>query len=899
MKNSIIGLYTFGCLVILILQPSECVEPVESLGTVDVHTWGFTLTWQPPTTGVTPTCYEVTVEENGVKVDGVSPIKLGNTLQTVIRDLSCGGIYTVCVISLVEANGERSTEICLSSVATLDCMGFAINMRNENELDLMNGNNIPLETVTYQQIDEITGNPTGIIGSVSLSTQNLTITGLTPGTLYQIRFVYDAGSNEVEIRARTDPRKPDNVVFVTREPFEPCAITATFSIGHPQPNPDTPGIEAGVYDYFILTYTGTTSEISNSYKVDPGLSPATSELSFPSGYESYHIEVYSVAGIGAHLTYSVITSLETAFMPVQIKLIPELTTPSSIALIVVAPSHYALPGSQLMITWESITTGAGSSQIFPRGAISTYQISNMGPRDLHTVTLLEFVNETENETIDIVTARPTPNGISTSDITTEITETTIELCWIIPNGGYSLVEVTYTPSPFSPHAHAYTQDENQRCFTLVGLDPAQTYCIFLTPLRCLSRGDCEGGLGTDCTDDNGVRGAFASVSATTLAGVAGHCNIKEVTRTTVSISYNEAPDASLYTLEIFSNNIQVGPDENRASDYERLYTFTGLSPATQYEIRVTLTGGNYPQQTCSVFTTPNAPGTPVLVYAFQDGFRVNWIGSAGATHYEVTATDPNSLLRLVSKRVAHPITEVDITGLAELTEYDVTVTAGVEEADSRLVTFSDPSAVVAMTTGAQIIRITGYTSTSISLSGLGSSNILDYSPSSTASNGKASPITLAGSTEILPGLFPGRLYKIILTRDIGAQHLIIDKVFQNTLPQKPTIIKAYQGVIGYHDQTTFAVVVNGPDPTLSEFDAITIEYLLADGFKPQIQRFDNLQASDLPLTVIFDGLTAGEFYTFSVRAYSGEESSEQASGNITLGMYKAGKNKDNAGKNQS
>ncbi|XP_072046436.1 fibronectin-like [Amphiura filiformis] len=418
---------------------------------------------------------------------------------------------------------------------------------------------------------------------------------------------------------------------------------------------------------------------------------------------------------------------------------------------------------------------------FPQRIDPVGSISNLQPGNIYEITLTEFAGNQE-EDIDIIFAGTAPTGIASGSITTVTTETTIEVCWDNPSGGSDLVEITYSPSitGLTP-SPAFTENENQRCFTLVGLDPAQQYSITLTTLRCPRRGDCEGVPEADCTT-NGAQGAAATVLAT---------------------------------------------------------------------------------------TSPNTPGGLNMVYNFQGGFHVDWTGSTGATHYEVTATDGFS--SPVTVRVAHPTTEVDITGLL-LAEYDVTVEALAEVADSGLVTFSDPSAAVAMTTGAQIIIITGYTSTSISLSGLGSGNFLDYSPSGTVSQSVT-------STEFLSDLFPGRLYTITLT---NAQDDIIDKVFQRTVPLEPRIIKSYQGVIGSDDQTTFAVVVDGPDPSMSEFDAITVEYNPADGYKPDIQRFDNLQASDLPFTVVFDGLSAGKLYTFFARAYSGKERSDQDPGTRTL-----------------
>ena len=95
-------------------------------------------------------------------------------------------------------------------------------------------------------------------------------------------------------------------------------------------------------------------------------------------------------------------------------------------------------------------------------------------------------------------------------------------------------------------------------------------------------------------------------------------------------------------------------------------------------------------------------------------------------------------------------------------------------------------------------------------------------------------------------------------------------------PLRPTIVKTYQGVIGYDDQSTFAIVIDGPDPNESDFDTIGVRYNPADGNKPEYQEFDGLTQADLPITVVLDGLTAGLRYTIYARAVSGGLQSTEA-----------------------
>ena len=88
-------------------------------------------------------------------------------------------------------------------------------------------------------------------------------------------------------------------------------------------------------------------------------------------------------------------------------------------------------------------------------------------------------------------------------------------------------------------------------------------------------------------------------------GNPGGINLKEFTGNSVRFSYNEAPEATQYTLQVFNvaTNTQQGATETRNNLQPRTHTFTGLVSATEYQIRVTMTGGNYPQQTANFFTS--------------------------------------------------------------------------------------------------------------------------------------------------------------------------------------------------------------------------------------------------------------------------------------------------------
>ncbi len=95
---------------------------------------------------------------------------------------------------------------------------------------------------------------------------------------------------------------------------------------------------------------------------------------------------------------------------------------------------------------------------------------------------------------------------------------------------------------------------------------------------------------------------------------------------------------------------------------------------------------------------------------------------------------------------------------------------------------------------------------------------------------------------------------------------------------QPRIIKSYQGVIGYDEQTTLALVVDGPDIASSDYDSVTIEYIIEPtsphgddyGFQPMSQTIE-----DLPGTVVFDGLIPNTIYIFTAITNSGDRQSIQ------------------------
>ncbi|XP_072045798.1 uncharacterized protein [Amphiura filiformis] len=169
MKNSMMGLYTFGCLVLLLIQPSECVvNSVTGLSTSNVQTYGFRVTWIRPTTGDTPTGYEVIVLDSGVLVNTIR-ISQGNILQTVIRDLDCGVSYEVCVETVAVDERSSLPYPCVTQL-TEDCKGLGISdaVRGETFFVVRNDESHTLSGITYQEVDEATGLPTGALTSSRL-----------------------------------------------------------------------------------------------------------------------------------------------------------------------------------------------------------------------------------------------------------------------------------------------------------------------------------------------------------------------------------------------------------------------------------------------------------------------------------------------------------------------------------------------------------------------------------------------------------------------------------------------------------------------------------------------------------------------------------------------------------
>ena len=73
--------------------------------------------------------------------------------------------------------------------------------------------------------------------------------------------------------------------------------------------------------------------------------------------------------------------------------------------------------------------------------------------------------------------------------TPQLTQVIIEVCWERPAGTFSLVEITYFPSNTGvTPSPSYTQNAEQRCFTLRGLDFDQEYTVAVVTKSCPTRG---------------------------------------------------------------------------------------------------------------------------------------------------------------------------------------------------------------------------------------------------------------------------------------------------------------------------------------------------------------------------------------------------------------------------
>ena len=251
-------------------------------------------------------------------------------------------------------------------------------------------------------------------------------------------------------------------------------------------------------------------------------------------------------------------------------------------------------------------------------------------------------------------------------------------------------------------------------------------------------------------------------------------------------------------------------------------TLTGLTPGTQYTVRITTTCGAGQSTTSSVTFTTLAPCNPVTALAAgsitTNSATLTFTAPTGGTTYTVTYTPQGGTATTVTP--APTGSPVNLTGLAPGTTYTVSVVTscgGGQTSTAATTTFTTLAPCAPVTA----LAATNVTTTTASLTFTPASTGTTYTVTYTPQGGSATTVTPAptGSPVALSGLTPNTQYTVSVVTNCGGGQTSAAATTTFTTTALPTC--APVSAVSVNNVTTtsatlnFATVSGGTNYTVS------------------------------------------------------------------------------------
>nr|XP_006815251.1 PREDICTED: fibronectin-like [Saccoglossus kowalevskii] len=623
--------------------------------------------------------------------------------------------------------------------------------------------------------------------------------------------------------------------------------------------PNTPGainqVSSGKSDISI-SWAGSYGNVDGYeicyYPVDGVSSPITVDTTSATitGLETdmeYVITVAAYVGTGSERVYSdkktetLVTSLGS---PGDVIIVDYTDTTISITWVA-----FSTLITEYTITYEPIEPTGAVVVAYVSASILQYNFTGLSPGVLYALTVSDGASQSTT-----VQQRTQP-GAPVSLIVFSFDYRSVTLQWAPPiDGNFDEYELSYTPADGSPSSPITISKNDPTEITINSLQHSTLYQFSLKTFIG-SNNDEQWSLSVDA-------------SIITAAAQPGAITVEEVLTTSIKISWvAHTGDFTTYTV---SHNV-VGMSqttERTISSSQLEYTFTNLSPGSEYMFSVTAVG---PDTTESVMerTYPLPPDVINVNQYTTNMITITWsaVTTGMFDTYEVHKRElPDGIKTTVVSVVRGGTLEASITGLQPDTEYEITIYTRSGNLNSEVTMVTQKTKANAPSPSS--ITVSSYSTTEVTLTWQPPDSTdpfdyyeLVYSP---ADGDYAETILLANTlvSHTYTGLRPGVVYTFNVYTTVGSLRSNPASLIQRTVPEMITVITL-------ETVSTTAIEISWQHAT-GTYSNYEIIYSPDGGI------------SATPITVSSNvnsytilGLEPGTVYTIDIYTISGSERSEK------------------------
>ncbi|XP_039592732.1 receptor-type tyrosine-protein phosphatase beta-like isoform X10 [Polypterus senegalus] len=394
---------------------------------------------------------------------------------------------------------------------------------------------------------------------------------------------------------------------------------------------------------------------------------------------SYSFTVFAVSGDNTTISDSATITAFTKPGPVTSPTVTNVTT-TSIFLCWVAPF-----GGNVSYRVNFSNSGQTQQLLSSRTCIN---VTSLNSATSYSFTVFAVAGDNTTVSDSATISAFTKPGSVTSPTVTNVTTTSIFLCWVAPLGGNVFYGVN-----FSNSGQAQQLVTNRTCINVTNLNSATSYTFTVFAVA----------------GDNTTISDSATITAFTKPGPVTSLTFTNVTTTSIFLCW-VAP---------LGGNVSYGVNFSNSGQTQQLVTnrtcinVTNLNSATSYSFTVFAVAGDNTtvsdSTTITAFTKPGPVTSPTVTNVTTTSIFLCWVAPLGGNvFYGVNFSNSGQAQQLVTNRTC-----INVTNLISATSYSFTVFAVAGDNT----TVSDSATITAFTKPGPVISptVTNVTTTSIFL----------------------------------------------------------------------------------------------------------------------------------------------------------------------------------------
>ena len=809
-----------------------------------------TVSWSAPAdNGSSITSYTVTAD-NGTDAPRTCTTSAPTTTCDV-TGLTNGSAYAISVTATNGAGtSTASTPVSVTPAAAPSAPTSVSVLASDGTLSVSwsapadNG-----ATITSYDVSAAHGSDTPATCSVSGTSLNCDVTGLTNGTSYAVTVTAtnSAGTSSPSTSIDATP---------ATTPGAPTGITVTPSNGTLSVSWTAPSDGGSAVSGYTVTAThGSDAPVTCTTDG----SATTCDITGLTNGTAYFVSVSATNAMGTTSSDGSVTGTPAAAPnePTDVSILPENNA------VYVSWSSAASNGAA--ITSYTITLDDGVHSVVSvtvSGLATSAYISGLTNGTTYSVVVTATNPQGSGPGSTPQDATPATSPGAPTGITVTPSNQTLAVSWTAPaTGGADITGYTVTADNGIDTPSACTTDGTTTTCDITGLTNGSAYSVSVSATNAMGTTPSAGSVtGTPATTPDAPRSLSVAVGNGSL------------TVTWSAPTFNGGATISAYTVTA-DNGVDT-PSTCTVTDGSNACTLTGLTNGSDYSITVTATnaqgeGSATEAVTATPATVSDAP-TAVEAISGDSMITVNWTapadtGGADITRYTATAYAPGYGYSSCND-VTGALT-CDITELTNGVDYTVTVVAvnsrgtSVPSGSAHATPAGSPTAPSNVTATAGNSQIT----VSWSASDGNGSAVTAYTASTTDGS---SCDTTGALTCIITGLTNGTSYSI----SVVATNAVSDSAASSSVSATPaTVPSAPRWLHGVAGNTTATLLWNS---STSNGGAHIDSYIVTD--------LHGHGCSTSGLTCTVTGLTNGTTYVFYVIAHNVMGNSANSNSNIVI-----------------